>query len=459
MKITADFSKITGKIKPMHGVGQPPLTLWRVNDQYMHYLGEAGIPYSRLHDTGGRYGAGVYVDVPNIFRDFEADENDPASYDFIHTDRLLLLLREQGCQPIYRLGVTIENDEELRAYRIFPPKDFGKWARIAEHIVAHYNEGWAEGFRMGITYWEIWNEPDDCLPQPDSSMWHGTKEQYYDFYCTVARHLKTRFGDSIRVGGYASCGFYSRAIDPTGKGPEEDMVAYDEKGLPYIREGFSRMDFFIQFFHEFLRKVRAEKAPLDFFSWHSYADVPTTMAMHRYCQKSLAAEGFSGVETILDEWNTCVDDRRRTHYAAANILAMMLGMQKSGPAILNYYDASMSLMSYSGLFNAETKAPHPSYFTFMAFNRLYRLKNEVYTASENSEVYVGAATDGREKVLLVANRQSDPVEAVFDLTGASAEDAEILLIDSVYTYSPTGKKIKEGKFTLPPWSCAEFRLK
>ena len=43
----------------------------------MHYLKEAGIPYSRLHDVGGWLGGGLYVDIPNLFPDFDADENDP----------------------------------------------------------------------------------------------------------------------------------------------------------------------------------------------------------------------------------------------------------------------------------------------------------------------------------------------------------------------------------------------
>ena len=73
--IQVHFDQTVGKIKPMHGVGQPPY----VNPRFktMHYLKEAGIPYSRLHDVCGAYGGHNYVDVPNIFRDFDADENLP----------------------------------------------------------------------------------------------------------------------------------------------------------------------------------------------------------------------------------------------------------------------------------------------------------------------------------------------------------------------------------------------
>lgn len=119
--ITVDFDKVTGHIKPMHAVGQPPFI--GMDFSCFHYLKEARIPYSRLHDVGGRYGRNEFVDIPNIFRDFSADENDPASYDFEHTDYLLQKLYEQDCPPVFRLGVTIENDRLLgfSPKRIVPP--------------------------------------------------------------------------------------------------------------------------------------------------------------------------------------------------------------------------------------------------------------------------------------------------------------------------------------------------
>ena len=78
--VTVDFTSPVGIIKPMHAGGQPPLR--GTNFELFHYLKDVGMPYSRLHDTGGAYGQNRWVDIPNIFRDFDADVNDPASYDF-----------------------------------------------------------------------------------------------------------------------------------------------------------------------------------------------------------------------------------------------------------------------------------------------------------------------------------------------------------------------------------------
>lgn len=101
------------------------------------------------------------MDIHNIFPDADADPTLPSSYDFAFTDWLLTRLKRQGVEPFYRLGTSIENSHRLRARYIDPPRDPKKWAQICEGIVRHYNEGWADGYQMGITYWEIWNEPDN----------------------------------------------------------------------------------------------------------------------------------------------------------------------------------------------------------------------------------------------------------------------------------------------------------
>ena len=74
--VNVDWSIEIGKVKPVNGVGQPPLK-GNVGYGMFRYLKKAGIPYSRLHDVGGPYGRNIFVDIPNIFRDFDADETNP----------------------------------------------------------------------------------------------------------------------------------------------------------------------------------------------------------------------------------------------------------------------------------------------------------------------------------------------------------------------------------------------
>ena len=275
-KLTVQSSRILAPIKPMHAVGQPPIgggpraSLFR----QMYRLTDIGAPFSRLHDVGGNYGGNRFVDVPNIFRDFDADECDPASYDFTFTDALLLAMKEAGVEPYYRLGVTIETSTEIKAYRTFPPKDFAKWARVCEHIIAHYNEGWADGYHLGITYWEIWNEPDgdSCDELHENWNWCGTAEQFYDLYEITAAHLKSRF-PSIKIGGYGAIGF--QAITDKIFGPDPTFN-YPE-----------RTKYWLTFFDGFLRRVKEKHLPLDFFSFHCYRSVDRALIEAAYCKEQL----------------------------------------------------------------------------------------------------------------------------------------------------------------------------
>lgn len=234
--VRLDLSKREKAIKPMHAGGQPPV-ISNASDVFFHYLTEAGIPYSRLHDVGGAFGGGKYVDIPNIFRDFSADENDPASYDFAFTDLLINQLVKAKVEPYYRLGVTIENAAHVKSYFIDPPKDPAKWARICEHIIRHYTEGWADGFHHKITYWEIWPEPDGKFNQ----LWTGTKEEFFDFYHIVSTHLKAKF-PHLKFGTFGSHGFYA-------------MVG---GGYPWSKDA-SVTQYFIDFFHAFMEYIKKKR--------------------------------------------------------------------------------------------------------------------------------------------------------------------------------------------------------
>ena len=262
--INVNFSKNAGPIKAMHGVGQPPMH--GLSTGYFHYLSDAAIPYSRLHDVAGWFGGNMFVDIPNIFRDFDADENDPASYDFAFTDILISGLVAHNCMPVYRLGVTIENFHQIKAYRIYPPKDFGKWARICEHIIRHYNEGWAEGFHYNIQYWEIWNEPDSSVIIADNPMWKGTPEEFFDLYRVASLHLRKCFGNTIKIGGYGSCGFYG-VYDAAADG----AVAEGKLSMPEseILALINRRKGYVKFFDRFIQLVKDENLPFDFFTYHS----------------------------------------------------------------------------------------------------------------------------------------------------------------------------------------------
>lgn len=397
MKLNFNFEKTIGKVKPMHAVGQPPVEVCDdgIDGSMLHYLTEANIPYSRLHDTCGDFACNLFVDIPNIFRNFDADENDPESYDFAFTDVLLVKMKENGIEPYFRLGVTIENAHLIKAYRIFPPKDSAKWARICEHVVRHYNEGWANGFNMGITYWEIWNEPDNEESIELNNMFKGTAEQYYELYAVTAKHLRECFGDSIKIGGYASTGLY---------------LGYMEKEKKYqapheITNWEARAVYHTKFLNGFLERVKRDNVPFDFFSHHSYMDVGRTIDIENYAENLLEKAGFNNIEIHLNEWNTDrTRDTRGTAKSAADVAAMMMAMHRTKMSVMCYYDARIDISVYGGLFNPMTYEAFCTYYSFKAFGNLYALENQIESTGDGEDgLYAMAATDGKKRGILIAN--------------------------------------------------------
>ena len=391
MKISIDPSTVLGPVKPVNGVGQPPFTS-PVQFPMFRYLRDAGIPFSRLHDVGGMFGRNIFVDIPNVFRDFDADETNPANYDFAFTDLLINGLVENGVEPFYRLGVTIENYPFVRRYRIDPPKDFAKWARICEHVIRHYTEGWAGGFRHTITHWEIWNEPENWETAERNEMWHGSFEEYCRLYDAASKHLKAAF-PHLRIGGYASCG--------VGAAAEREDWHPDARSRNQLA-----------CFHFFLDYVRQHSCPLDFFSYHTYAGVPDIPLQIAYVREHLDKAGFAHVPTCLNEWLPAPShDKLGTALQAAEVAATLLLFQNGPVDSAAIYDARCGIGNYSPLFNPLTYQPHKAYWAFVAFNELRKRGTAVgirecgaarSPSRQDASVYSAAARgeDGSVAVML-----------------------------------------------------------
>ncbi len=408
-KIKVDFSKITGKMKPVHAVGQPPIIGWS-SDKLFHYLTEAGIPYSRLHDVGGGFGGGKFVDIPNVFPDFNADPDDPASYDFTWTDPLITSLMNAKVEPYYRLGVTIENEVWRKAYRVNPPEDPEKWAKICAGVIRHYTRGWANGFEYDIKYWEIWNEPE-CT-NGRRVMWTGTWEQYLELYDVTSKLLKAEFPE-IKIGGYASIGFYAlKEMDPEST---------------WCKNCQSYIDLFLQF----MQYIKDHNCPMDFFSWHSYDEPKYTALYANYVAEKLKEYGYGHAEQHLNEWNCGPQNRDKACHAAATA-GFLISMQNSPVDIGMFYDARCGTSIYGGLFNPMTLRPLKSYWAFPAFNELYRRKDQVEAESDTEDLYVAAAAGDPEGAVLIVNFRNETLDLELDLGGK--EITSCRLTDDAYEY-------------------------
>lgn len=399
VEVKVDFDREVGRIKPLHGIGQGPLRGFD-NFTMFKYLKEAGIPYSRLHDVGGAFGMNLFVDIPNLFRDFDADETDPKNYDFTFTDLYLKNLIENGVEPYFRLGVTIENaaPRVKKAYRILPPKDPAKWARICEHVIRHYTEGWADGYRWKIEHWEIWNEPDD-YDGMRNHMWWGTWKEFIELYVTTAKHLKKHF-PHLKIGGYGSC--LGNCEDPETLLDPEASIA-DKKRR-------------IGLFREFLKACREHGAPMDFHSFHAYRPASILTNSLRQISVCMREAGFERSEIHLTEWNVgTTDGVAGTPSQAAEIAGLLLVMQHLPIQVAHLYDGRCALGNYAPLFDPLTRRPRQAYYALKDFNVLYRLGTEVACSSDGVKALAAKGTKGA--AVMVVNDSAASVPVVFDFGG------------------------------------------
>ncbi len=430
IRVSADFSEIIGTIKPMHSVNNGPASIrGNGNDGYFR---DAAIPFARNHDANfaPSYGAPHTVDIIAIFPNFDADENDPASYDFHLTDEYNERIMSAGTKVFYRLGNKIEH--ESKRYGAIPPKDPHKWARICEHIIRHMNEGWADGHHYGIEYWEIWNEPD-LHPQ----CWDGPDDKFFELFEIAARHLKACFPD-LKIGGPAM----------TNVGNRKFLIP----------------------FMDYITRDKANPVPLDFFSFHLYARTPAQLAEHANTARQILDEyGYTDAETILNEWNYVknwqpAEDILYSYRVIPSlkgssfVAGSMLACQHSPLDHLMYYDARINT-GWNGLFDALSQTPLKPYYAIWDFGRLYQLKNEVSCTSDCGNVLTAAAVsdDGSEAaILLTYYKDHESIDGTrceeeakrirIDWSGFSSEagvTAEYRFID---TADDTGVRVEEVFF-------------
>ena len=379
-----------GAVKPLNGVNNGPVKARKSQSrQNFEAFRAANIPYARTHDAAisPSYGGEHTVDITAVFPDFDADENDPASYDFACTDRYLATIREAGTETFYRLGQKIEHS--VKKYGTLPPKDFAKWARICEHVIRHYNEGWADGFHYGLQYWEIWNEPDlDKDDAADKRTWGGTKAEFFAFYRTVALHLKAKF-PHLKIGG-----------------PAAVCVA--------------RLDWMEDFLKEM---TRAPRVPLDFFSWHIYFDrIALPVALAGDVRRLLDKYGYTQAESIYDEWNYRKDWSRRFVKdieawtglkGGALVAATMCAMSRTSVDKMMYYDARPETV-YNGLFDFYSFRPLPGYWSLFYWGDLRRkgtgLKVALAGAVGNDvEAFAAVGGDGSKGLLVACYDDTEPL--------------------------------------------------
>lgn len=397
-EIIVDCNRSIGTLRALHGINGGVLCDGETVD-LTDFWKEAEFPLTRLHDC--QWPAPAVVDVHAIFPDFRNDPADAASYRFGPTDDYLAAIHQTKTHIVYRLGESIEHTKTK--HFVHPPRDPEKWAEVCLHVMKHYRDGWADGFRHDIRYWEIWNEPEN-KPQ----MWTGTDAQFFTLYVITAKKLKAAFPE-CKIGGPS----IGAALIPAENG--------GWKMSPYAKA--------------FLDYVKKHDAPLDFFSWHTYTDRPA-----EYAEKAKAVReyldrlGFTACESHLNEWNYLPDNdwepmlaknagRRREAWfhriggaeGAAFLASVLIALQDAPITAANYYSGDNSPF---GLFT-EHGAAKKTFFVMKAFRQFLDTPQRLAISGELSDGKVAAAGMNAEKktlAVVISNTKNSPGEMAVTLT-------------------------------------------
>ncbi|MCF6224505.1 MAG: hypothetical protein L3J34_12375, partial [Flavobacteriaceae bacterium] len=403
--ISFDFAKENGIIKNLNGLNLGTSLKRESHTDFMtQAYKDMKVPYARLHDVPFSYPGSV--DIPAIFPLFHLDADDPKNYNFKKTDDYILELLKSGAEVYYRLGVSIEHTKEK--YYIDPPSDYEKWAKICVNIIRHYNEGWANGFHLGIKYWEVWNEADH------PKMWTGTQDQYFDLYKTTVTAIK-KYDPELLVG-------------------TAGLSNVNKNGRPLL---------------DYCKKNRL---PIDFFSWHDYTQHPEQIVKKAlYVRKLLDDYGFEETESHINEWNywpgTWSKLSNNMYYrknlalnemnsakSAAFVATTLINLQDLPVDQSSFYSGGPSVFGF-GLFDSYG-IPRKSFYTFRATALLLDTPNRVFSKKDStykSIAVIGGLSESKNQAIIMLSNYNSKEEfiniKINNLPWSNATKVEVFTID------------------------------
>ncbi|MEK5060589.1 helix-turn-helix domain-containing protein [Paenibacillus sp. FSL H7-0326] len=255
---------------------------WR--QQLSEMIGRIPFQYIRFH--------GLFNDEMMVYS--EDMDGNPA-YNWAYVDKLYDYLLELGIRPFVELSFMpsqlARSGETVFWWRgnISPPADQSKWNALVREFIRHcLNRYGADEVKRW--YFEVWNEPDLL-----GVCWAGSKEEYFHFYESTVRTIKSIMPE-LKTGGPAM-GYGSLWNDTWAE--------------------------------EFMNFCEEREVPLDFFSFHIYSEYPRTKlekelltqimppsyykeSLDRLKQK-ISVPAFRELELLITEWNFSLYDRNLLH--------------------------------------------------------------------------------------------------------------------------------------------------
>jgi len=239
---------------------------------------------------------------PKVIRLFVQEYYDlmpsKGKYNWTKLDRELESIVATGARPLLCLcmkpAVLFPTVDE----KVVHPSSYPRWEKFIEKLVRHLNTE----RRFGVEYWEVGNEVD--IGEFGGCPYLFKPGDYLIYYTHTTQAI-LRADPKAKVGGPALAHF----DDPIG----DALLAHAAAG----------------------------KAPLHFFSWHTYDNNPNVFRKRIRNVKARIAKypQLKHVETHVDEWNMSLDQIvPGPDFQPAFILTVMRAMEDEGLTGANYYE-------------------------------------------------------------------------------------------------------------------------
>jgi xylan 1,4-beta-xylosidase len=344
---------------------------------------------------------------------YQIDAAGKPIYNWRELDRVVDAILMSGAQPLISISYLPPALSSGNVYA--PPTDFGQWQELVYQTVYHFNVE----RKLGIRYWEVWNEPN--LPL----FWNGTLDDYLHLYEATA-YGALRADPSIEIGGPATASF----------------DRWLEGGEPFYEQNW---------INELTRYTQAHKLQLDFVSWHYYDAQPENFAWSVQVHQQWAAQFKPMPELLLTEWNWSaapapeLDSEVTAAYAAA-VLTTLADTPLDKAFFFEPIDSSTTWAGRWGLMRKDGVIK-PVYNTFRLASNV---KGQRLAVSGNQpDVGVYAAQDGNKISLLVWRYEYQSTLAQVELTFTGMTTTV-----NYQTYGADGALLNEGhtqKLALGQW--------
>lgn len=250
--------------------------------------------FDNIRATGGALGPGL-VRLDNIYNFYHVVSRNPdgsLKFSWNELDAEIDSVRAMGKEPLLCLSYMPELMSVNGDSRVMRPANYNDWAALVQATVQHLNVE----RKLGIKYFEVWNEPDQW------SFWQDSFDNYLQLYDVTAQAI-TSVDPTARVGGPAVSRF-----------SPEHLQAFLS--------------------HE---AALGPQARVDFVSWHAYGQSPEELAAQIRQARALVAQYPQfNPELFITEFNvsqggsgdTSANGRTDTAEGAIALLAAIESMQR-----------------------------------------------------------------------------------------------------------------------------------